>query len=137
MPFPQVYTQHVPLLINTLDAAMKGKLRESNYPAVGPIPAGTPASIVVFVVGGVTYEESTKVAELNASGSGMKVVLGSTQIHNRSVFSFCSRYLFLFFSFFFSSNFFSSLNIQQYLPRRIKLHVRVNINIWVCRSVMG
>lgn len=72
-------------MINTLDSAMKGKLRESNYPGVGPIPAGTPRSIVVFVVGGVTYEESTKVAELNAAGSGMKVVLGSTQIHNRCV----------------------------------------------------
>ena len=80
-----MYTQHVPLLINTLDAAMKGKLRESNFPAIGSMTSATQPSIVVFVVGGVTYEESTKVAELNGGGGG-KVVLGSTQIHNRFVF---------------------------------------------------
>mmetsp|Transcript_40698 Transcript_40698/g.91494 ORF Transcript_40698/g.91494 Transcript_40698/m.91494 type:complete len:554 (-) Transcript_40698:218-1879(-) len=79
-----VYTQHVPLLINTLDSALKGKLKESTFPGVGPIPASTPKSIIVFVVGGVTYEEGTKVAEINASG--IKVILGGTTIHNSNTF---------------------------------------------------
>lgn len=78
-----VYTQHVPLLMNTLDAALKGKLRESAYPAVGGPAVGQPArSVIVFVVGGITYEEGTKIAELNAQNHGVKVLLGGTTVHN-------------------------------------------------------
>lgn len=80
----QVYTQHVPLLIQTLDAAFKGKLRESSFPGTGTIPTAAPRSILVFVVGGVTYEEATKVAEMNSSG--IKVVLGGTTVHNSNTF---------------------------------------------------
>eukprot|EP00613_Pedinella_sp_CCMP2098_P029096 CAMPEP_0171737524 /NCGR_PEP_ID=MMETSP0991-20121206/32980_1 /TAXON_ID=483369 /ORGANISM="non described non described, Strain CCMP2098" /LENGTH=556 /DNA_ID=CAMNT_0012334549 /DNA_START=17 /DNA_END=1687 /DNA_ORIENTATION=- len=79
-----VYTQHVPLLINTLDSALKGKLREASFPGVGPIPTAPPKTIVVFVVGGVTYEEGTKVAELNSSG--YKVLLGGNTVHNSNTF---------------------------------------------------
>lgn len=81
----QVYTQHVPLLINTIDSALKGKLREASFPSVGS--GGTtvaPKAVVVFVVGGVTYEEATKVHEINKSG--VKVILGGTCIHNSSSF---------------------------------------------------
>jgi hypothetical protein len=85
VPWPvQVYTQHVPLLIQTLDAAFKGKLRESSFPGTGPIPSAAPRSILVFVVGGVTYEEATKVAEMNSLG--IKVVLGGTTVHNSNTF---------------------------------------------------
>ena len=81
-----VYTQHVPLLINTLDAALKGKLKESHFPGVGATSGATPQSVIVFVVGGVTYEEATKVAEINSTGSGIRVVLGGTTIHNSNTF---------------------------------------------------
>lgn len=74
----------MPLLIQTLDAAFKGKLRESNFPGTDAIPTSPPKSILVFVVGGVTYEEATKVAEMN--GSGIKVVLGGTTVHNSNTF---------------------------------------------------
>lgn len=77
-----VYTQHQPLMMGTLDAAIKGKLRESAYPAIGPIPGAQPRSIVVFIVGGATYEEGTKVAEMNASNPGVQVLLGGNTIHN-------------------------------------------------------
>jgi len=80
----QVYTQHVPLLINTLDAALKGKLREAVFPSVGQAVSAVPRSIVVFVIGGITYEECAKVAELNSSG--IKVILGGTTIHNSNTF---------------------------------------------------
>lgn len=81
----QVYTQHVPLLINTVDSALKGKLREASFPSVGSgSMAAAPKLVVVFVVGGVTYEEATKVHEINKSG--VKVVLGGTCIHNSSSF---------------------------------------------------
>ena len=82
----QVYTQHVPLLINTLDTALKGKLKESVFPAVGPFPTAAPRSVVVFVIGGCTYEEGTKVAEMNSSGTGIKIILGGTVVHNSNTF---------------------------------------------------
>jgi vacuolar protein sorting-associated protein 45 len=90
----QVYTQHVPLLINTLNLALKGKLRdkpsklssEATFPATGPIPSVAPKCVVAFVVGGVTYEEGTKVAEMNISSPIFKVILGGTTIHNSTTF---------------------------------------------------
>lgn len=30
-----VYAQHVPLMMTTVEAALKGKLKDSTYPAVG------------------------------------------------------------------------------------------------------
>ena len=38
------------------------------------------AEVVVYIAGGATYEEATKVAELNASG-GIQVVLGGSYVH--------------------------------------------------------
>ena len=45
----------------------------------------TTHSVVVYVAGGATYEEATKVAELNASG-GIQVVLGGSYVHNSGTF---------------------------------------------------
>ena len=39
----------------------------------------TTHSVVVYIAGGATYEEATKVAELNASG-GIQVVLGGSYL---------------------------------------------------------
>ena len=44
-----------------------------------------PAEVVVYIAGGATYEEATKVAELNASG-GIQVVLGGSYVHNSGTF---------------------------------------------------
>ena len=38
-----------------------------------------------YIAGGATYEEATKVAELNASG-GVQVVLGGSYVHNSGTF---------------------------------------------------
>ncbi len=52
-----------------------------------------PRLVVVFVVGGTTYEEAKAVADLNAAGernegwsAGMRIVLGGTQVHNSATF---------------------------------------------------
>lgn len=52
-----------------------------------------PRLVVVFVVGGTTYEEARAVAELNAAGekgegwsAGMRVVLGGTSVQNSTSF---------------------------------------------------
>lgn len=128
-----VYAQHVPLMMTTVEAALKGKLKDSTYPAVGSSggksqevrvsgcqgiwgtlchcfqdddhPTLRPCEpdafhfvdshhllpnhatqVIVFMVGGVTYEEACKVAELNASLPSGNVVLGGSFVHNSTSF---------------------------------------------------
>ena len=45
-----------------------------------------PQDIIVFQVGGTTYEEARAVAEFNEAMPGMRVLLGGTHIHNMESF---------------------------------------------------
>ncbi|KAH6636613.1 Sec1-like protein [Chaetomium tenue] len=83
-----VYTQHSPLLEMTLQQLAKGKLRETQYPFVegGGATRDKPQDVVVFIIGGTTYEEAKMVAGINASSPGFRVVLGGTTVHNRATF---------------------------------------------------
>lgn len=78
-----VYTQHKPVLYETLEELAKGKLREDLYPYIGghQLP-GRPQDIIVFMVGGATYEESLTVHTFNKTYPGTRCVLGGTYIHN-------------------------------------------------------
>ncbi|KAK3074415.1 vacuolar protein sorting-associated protein 45 [Teratosphaeriaceae sp. CCFEE 6253] len=87
-----VYTQHTPLLAATLQDLLKGRLSLAAYPFVessgsgggGGAGAGQtrdrPQDVVVFMVGGTTYEEAKVVAGINAQGAGVRVVLGGTGV---------------------------------------------------------
>ncbi|KFU89353.1 Vacuolar protein sorting-associated protein 45 [Chaetura pelagica] len=82
-----VYTQHQPLLQETLDQLIKGKLKESQFPYLGPNTLrDRPQDIIVFIIGGATYEEALTVFNLNRSNPGVRVVLGGTTIHNTKSF---------------------------------------------------
>lgn len=83
-----VYTQHSPRLEATLQNLIKGKLRDQQYPFVegGGITRDKPQDIVVFMVGGATYEEAKMVSQMNASSPGVRIVLGGTTIHNSTTF---------------------------------------------------
>lgn len=98
-----VYTQHSPLMESTLAQLVRGKLREGAYPFVeggsgagggtasgaGGTTAATtdkPQDVVVFVIGGATYEEAKMVAGINETVPGVRVVLGGTTIHNAETF---------------------------------------------------
>ncbi|KAI0476999.1 Sec1-like protein [Xylaria cf. heliscus] len=83
-----VYTQHSPHLETTLQNMIKGKLRDQQYPFVdgGGTTRDKPQDIIVFIVGGATYEEAKTVAGINASSPGVRVVLGGTTIHNGATF---------------------------------------------------
>ncbi|BGP20303.1 hypothetical protein JCM10213_002068 [Rhodosporidiobolus nylandii] len=103
-----VYTQHTPHLAETIDLLLKGRLKESSYPYiegqnVGPQGMSRPQDIIIFIVGGTTYEEAKTVAQLNAqfaagqalSGSAgpggpvpqnTRIVLGGTCVHNSKSF---------------------------------------------------
>ncbi|XP_052521332.1 vacuolar protein sorting-associated protein 45 isoform X6 [Tympanuchus pallidicinctus] len=82
-----VYTQHQPLLQETLDQLIKGKLKDSQYPYLGPNTLrDRPQDIIVFIIGGATYEEALTVYNLNRTNPGVRVVLGGTTIHNTRSF---------------------------------------------------
>merc|ERR1712087_328873 len=99
-----VYSQHVPTLMDVIQSAIRGKLKESAFPLVPSaraMPRGNtsnsqgnqsqnalrPTEIIVFMVGGVTYEEATKLNEFNENNpSGVKVVLAGSTIHNSTSF---------------------------------------------------
>eukprot|EP00891_Asterochloris_glomerata_P009321 jgi/Astpho2/9321/fgenesh1_pm.00142_%23_3_t len=93
-----VYTQHTPLLTQTLESLVKGRLRDTDYATVGAAAAAPgvtrpPKFVVVFIVGGTTYEEARAVAELNAQGekhegwpAGVKFLLGGSSVQNSRTF---------------------------------------------------
>lgn len=83
-----VYTQHSPRLELTLQNLIKGRLRDQQYPFVesGGTTKDKPQDIIVFMIGGTTFEEAKMVAQINASSPGIRVVLGGTSIHNSSTF---------------------------------------------------
>lgn len=78
-----VYTQHKPLLYHTLENIIKGKLKETSFPAALPgNSANRPTEVIVFMVGGTTYEEALRVNEFNQANSGIRFILGGSTIHN-------------------------------------------------------
>ncbi|OGM40265.1 vacuolar protein sorting-associated protein 45 [Aspergillus bombycis] len=83
-----VYTQHSPRLEATLQNLIKGRLKELQYPFLesGGHIRDKPQDIIIFMVGGATYEEAKMVAQVNASSPGVRVVLAGTSIHNSTSF---------------------------------------------------
>ncbi|UQC78060.1 Sec1 family protein [Colletotrichum lupini] len=83
-----VYTQHSPLLESTLQNLIRGRLKEQQYPFVegGGTTRDKPQDVIVFIVGGATYEEAKMVATINASSPGVRLVLGGTTVHNSATF---------------------------------------------------
>lgn len=118
-----VYTQHEPLLARTLESVFRGRLSSDAFPVVGEEEGGlsggggggsgggdrhsvVPREVLVFVVGGTTYEEARCVASVNGAVNAAKaaegsatagaaaaaravrgtVVLGGTAVHNSDSF---------------------------------------------------
>jgi vacuolar protein sorting-associated protein 45 len=83
-----VYTQHSPRLELTLQNLIKGRLRDQQYPFVegGGSTRDKPQDIILFLVGGVTFEEAKSVSQINASSPGIRIVLGGTTVHNSTTF---------------------------------------------------
>lgn len=82
-----VYTQHQPLLFQSMENIIKGRLRDIDYPFIGNhFQQGRPQEVVVFIVGGTTYEEARTVALHNAANSGTRFILGGTVVLNSQRF---------------------------------------------------
>jgi len=83
-----VYTQHSPRLELILQDLINRRLKENLFPFVegGGQTRDKPQDVIVFIVGGATYEEARSVAQINASSPGVRVVLGGTSVHNSGTF---------------------------------------------------
>ncbi|CAL9019968.1 unnamed protein product [Prunus brigantina] len=83
-----VYTQHQPLLFQTMESITKGRLRDVDYPFVGNHfqQGSRPQEVVIFIVGGTTYEESRSVALQNSMNTGIRFILGGSAILNSKRF---------------------------------------------------
>lgn len=83
-----VYTQHLPPLIGLVDALVKGRLRADLFPLLSvdprdPASAQQPArEIILFVVGGSTYEEACHLERYTSLHPNVKIALGGTQVLN-------------------------------------------------------
>jgi hypothetical protein len=83
-----VYTQHSPRLELILQDLINRRLKDNMFPFVegGGQTRDKAQDIIVFIVGGTTYEEARVVAQINASSPGVRVVLGGTSVHNSESF---------------------------------------------------
>ncbi len=92
-----VYTQHTPLLSDTVQQLATSNLPPAAYPFMagnndeamawqGMFKKTPPREAVVFVVGGTTYEEAKAVAEWNEKHPEMRVVLGGSGVLNSEAF---------------------------------------------------
>ena len=91
-----VYSQHSPVLMDTIEAVFKGKLKGETHPMISGNGGRTstfvenlalPQEILIFMVGGTTYEEATKVNQFNQANTGrIRVVLGGSTVHNSTSF---------------------------------------------------
>ncbi|KAG0701390.1 Sec1-like protein [Suillus ampliporus] len=87
-----VYTQHTPHLSQTLENLFKGRLKDTAYPFLDGLGTNMglqrPQDIIIFMIGGTTYEEARTVALLNQeagnSSTGTRILLGGTCVHNSS-----------------------------------------------------
>ena len=85
-----VYTQHKSLLSTTVQNLCRGGLREQQYPFIpqqhSPSTNAKPIDVLVFMVGGTTYEEGRDMMTLMSENPGQNIVLGGTNIHNMKSF---------------------------------------------------
>lgn len=82
-----VYTQHQPLLSQTMENIIKGRLRDADYPYVdNQYHNGRLQDVIIFIIGGTTYEEARVVSLLNASTPGIRFILGGSVILNSKRF---------------------------------------------------
>lgn len=81
-----VYTQHSCALKELLEEILKGRSVDQQYPFISSeVPyRRPPTEIIVFMIGGATYEEALTVHQL--SQMGYRVILGGTTIHNSESF---------------------------------------------------
>lgn len=80
------------MLFNAVDLALKGKLPIVDFPVISnDLPYSSSATttaasnVIVFIVGGATFEEAKEMA-LSFNQNGVRVVVGGNIVHNSKSF---------------------------------------------------
>jgi vacuolar protein sorting-associated protein 45 len=82
-----VFTQHKSCMHNMIEQMVKGKLSEVEFPYSTQSPTNSKTTdIIIFIIGGATYQEAKEVAEFIARSPDFNVILGGTIIHNSKSF---------------------------------------------------
>jgi len=87
MGVTNIFTQHKPLLCRIINSLNEGTLPEEGFPFYCKLSQNKirPQQIVIFIVGGITYEEACAINDFNTK-QHISVLLGGTQIHNSQSF---------------------------------------------------
>ena len=78
------YVQHKPTLDNLLDHFVKNELTDK-FPFVKSSVSST-RDLIIFIVGGVTFEEEAVIYNRNKNNPNQKIILGGTDILNTQKF---------------------------------------------------
>ena len=89
-----VYAQHVPLMMDLVTKIFKNKTSsagsiDGSYPAIKGGGGGEQCKeIIIYVIGGITYEEARAVADFNRDNAsqGWSVMVGGSTVHNSTSF---------------------------------------------------
>ncbi|KAL3321200.1 vacuolar protein sorting-associated protein 45 [Cichlidogyrus casuarinus] len=85
-----IYSQHEPELVDLLNKMLRDQLREPSFPYVATHQAigasEAPKDVMIFVIGGASYEEAVAVHKMNVATPGLNIYLGSTCMHNSRSF---------------------------------------------------
>ncbi|KAI7694324.1 hypothetical protein SSS_04169 [Sarcoptes scabiei] len=82
-----IYTQHKPMIKEIIEDMVRGRLKETQFPFLGTVQQRErPNEIIIFMIGGITYEESLTVYNLNQQLNGIKIIIGGSMIHNSKTF---------------------------------------------------
>jgi vacuolar protein sorting-associated protein 45 len=81
-----VYTEHRPALVDTVENLLKNKLKPTEYPvAHSTATITTPTELIIFMVGGFTHEEVLACHEMSEE-HGIPIILGGSDVHNTQSF---------------------------------------------------
>lgn len=82
-----VFTQHRSCMHSIIEQQMKGKLSLTDFPYTNRAPEEKKSNdIIVFIIGGATFQEAKEVAEFNNLSELNNIILGGTYIHNMPSF---------------------------------------------------
>jgi len=89
MGVTNIFTQHQPYLLQTIEECVGNSLPEATFPYLEGAPTKAKCQqILVFIVGGATYEEAAAVNSFNNNNNNpnVQVLLGGTSVINSTMF---------------------------------------------------
>ncbi|EGR30199.1 vacuolar sorting protein, putative [Ichthyophthirius multifiliis] len=83
---PNVFTQHKPYIINIINQILENQMKENEFATTDlNFFREQPKEIIVFILGGATYEEAREIAMLHKEKS-INALIGGTFVHNSYTF---------------------------------------------------